>query len=178
MWNNCWGRKRPVAGVGDSALGPRDRPSLAEPAGMGGRKEAEGVLTRSSPVPTKGWLLPGPGSGHAEGDFRFSQQSSITLGRGELPSPRPDSKPGCSISSASPRFSQIASGQERTSGSQGPAFLWGCLGLTWGPASGEGAGPSLGGEPGWEGNSPRSCRGLGERRRRGAVGKGRGIWAE
>lgn len=49
---------------------------------MGGRKEAEGVLTGSSPVPINGWLLPGPGSGRAEGDFKFSQQSSITLGGG------------------------------------------------------------------------------------------------
>lgn len=32
------GRERPDAGVGDSALGPGDRPSLAEPTGMG--KEA------------------------------------------------------------------------------------------------------------------------------------------
>ena len=29
------GRERPDAGVGDSALGPGDRPSLAEPTGMG-----------------------------------------------------------------------------------------------------------------------------------------------
>ncbi|XP_057399531.1 dnaJ homolog subfamily C member 17 isoform X2 [Balaenoptera acutorostrata] len=89
-----------------------------------------------------------------------------------------EGRPQSTMGPNHPGLSQIASGQERTSGSQGPAFLWGCLGLTWGPASGEGAGPSLGGEPGWEGNSPRSCRGLGERRRRGAVGKGRGIWAE
>lgn len=40
------------------------------------------MLTGSSPVPIKGWLLPGPGSGRAEGDFKFSQQSSITLGGG------------------------------------------------------------------------------------------------
>ncbi|KAF7464000.1 hypothetical protein GHT09_008099 [Marmota monax] len=34
---------RPVAGVGDSALGPGDRPSLAEPAGMGGRKQRSNI---------------------------------------------------------------------------------------------------------------------------------------
>lgn len=58
------------------------------------------MLTRSSPVPIKGWLLPGLGSGHAKGDFKFSQPSSLTLGRGELLFPWPDTKAGCSISSS------------------------------------------------------------------------------
>lgn len=45
------------------------------------------MLTGSGPVPIKGWLLPGPGSGRAEGDFKFSQQSSITLGGGRIALP-------------------------------------------------------------------------------------------
>lgn len=85
----------------------------------------------------------------------FLSRAALPWAGGELPSP------GCSHFLSLPGFSQIASGQERTFESQCPAFLWGCLGLIWGPASGEGAGSSLVGGPGWEGNSPRNCGGLG-----------------
>lgn len=41
-------------------------------------EEAEGVLTGSSPMPIKGWLLPWLGSGHAWVTLKFALQSSIT----------------------------------------------------------------------------------------------------
>lgn len=84
--------------MGDSALGPGDSTSLAEPTGMGG-KEGEGVFIGSSPVPRKGWFLPRLGSGHAR-VTEVSQLSSITLGRRELPLPWSDTQSNCSVSSS------------------------------------------------------------------------------
>lgn len=63
---------------------PGDRPSLAEPTGMG--EGGRGCANREQLMPIKGWLLPGLGSGHARVTGVFSaEQYFLGEGRTALP---------------------------------------------------------------------------------------------
>lgn len=94
------------------------------------------MLTGSSPVPIKGWLLPGLGSGHARVTRVFSAEQYF-LGGGENCPPFGLTPSLAALFPHPSSVYQTASGQERAAEGQGPlpstlcsSPSVGCLGLT------------------------------------------------
>lgn len=94
------------------------------------------MLTGSSPMPIKGWLLPGLGLGHATVTLSFHSRAVLPWG-GENCPPL-GLTPSLAALFPHPSLTyQMASGQERAAEGLGPAasnpllqfFPMGCLGL-------------------------------------------------